>query len=137
MRAIIPLFMLALLGVLSPSVAIGKPVFRWEDADGVAHFGDRPGAPEAEPVRPGTAPMSVVDTSAARAHKDNAMRPIIEREIRWQEQGRAEQRRQAERELADKERRCGRLRDQLRKAELAGQRAREMALEEQYYRGCR
>lgn len=123
---------------LPPQAEGKRPVFQWQDAEGVMHFGDRPGAPGAERVGPSGMHMSIVDTSEARAKQGiNAMRPIIERELRWQETRREEQRHAAERDMAATARRCAHLREQLDKAAAARHRARERALEEQYYAACR
>ncbi|MFZ5722651.1 MAG: DUF4124 domain-containing protein [Pseudomonadota bacterium] len=128
-----------LLAVGLPATAMaGRPVFHWQDAEGVVHYADRPGGAGAQTVRPGSGALSIVDTSRARERAGiNAMRPLLERELRWEQTRRAEQQRQAEQDIATKERRCARLRRELEAAELARNRPRVRKIEEQWYGSCR
>lgn len=115
----------------------GTVVYRWIDAQGQAHYADHPGTAGARQLERYEASLSVIDTTEARRQAARGPNPLVERELRWQQTGREEQRRAAEKEIEAKTRRCARLRADLDAAEDARKRERARSLEGRWYRECR
>lgn len=70
MRMVSALALLALaLSVMwvPPEAQAGREVFRWRDAEGVTHFGDRPGAADAQLAGTAAAPGKVGGTPPRHA----------------------------------------------------------------------
>lgn len=73
-----------------PEAQAGRDVFRWRDADGVMHFGDRPGAPELATERAvgagqtvgGSRPRPACPTTG---QPQSGTRDYRERVLRWYE----------------------------------------------------
>lgn len=122
---------------LPPDAGATGGLYRWTGADGRVHFADRPGVAGAQLVDGYEATLSIIDTAESRRQADLGPNPLVERELRWQQTGREEQRRAAEREIEAKTQRCARLREQLDAAEGARRRERVRQLETRWYRECR
>lgn len=123
---------------LAPGAEAKTGIYRWIDAQGQAHFGDRPGAADAQEYSRYEHSLSIIDTAAARRLQATSKpNPLVERELRWQRDGREQQRRAAEKAIETKKRHCAKVRGQLDAAGEARQRARLIKLEEQWYRDCR
>lgn len=56
-----------------PEAQAGREVFRWRDAEGVTHFGDRPGAADAR-LAGAAAPAPVISRDGAPARPRHACR---------------------------------------------------------------
>lgn len=131
----------ALLLASGPCPAPAGEMYRWTDANGRSHFSDQPRGAGAERVEPDAGRMSVIDTVVV---KDNAMREVVDKEIRRQQQGRQAKVEAAERAEAkaerDKARRCEALRKRIARAEgrvgslLSGELDR---LDEENWNNCR
>lgn len=133
-RRTVAAVLLLLLPAVLPAAATPS-VYRWVDAAGVVHYADHPGSPDASPLRQDGGLLSVVETTGlARKLPPN---PFVTEELRWQMQGRDAQRRETEREIAEKERRCAALRTQLDAANAEKLRAQARKLERQWFAGCR
>lgn len=106
------LLALGAVGWVPPS-AQGGAIYRWEDEHGQLHFGDQPPQADSERVLPGRGRnLSVVDTVVVRR---NAMRGIINEEVKRQQQGRQEKIRAIAKAEARRERETARRCDALRK----------------------
>lgn len=128
---------MALVLWLPPEAGARSELYRWTGADGRVHFADHPGVAGAQRVDRYETTLSIIDTAEARRQADLGPNPLVERELRWQQTGREEQRRAAEREIEAKTQRCARLKTQLDEAEDARRRQRVRALEARWYRECR
>ncbi len=96
-----------------PPSAQGGGIYRWEDEHGHPHFGDQPPHADSERVEPGKGRhLSLVDTVVVRR---NAMRSVINQEVKHQQQGRQEKIRSIARDTARKERETARRCDALKK----------------------
>lgn len=138
LRSMLLLPALLLIAWAPPWAEAGRDLFSWRDAEGVVHYADRPGMPDAVRIDRHGHTMSIVDTAPAREHtRENAMRPVIERELRWQEAGHRRDRKAALAESARAERSCADLRAQITDAERARKLARVRDLEEKFYAACR
>ena len=128
------------LALCTVDVAAGE-MYRWTDAQGRVHFADTPGAEDARPVDIDTRRISVVKTVVVR---ENAMRSVIEKETRRQQQHRTDaiNAAAAAEARADREKaaHCARLAKKVRQAErsmgslLDGSMA---AADDQYWQACR
>lgn len=103
---------LALLVAITGAVQAGQ-VYRWTDAEGNVHFGDRPPA-EAEqvPMRDSAPPGEVPD----RGQREDKTRKLLNA---WEEERRLKEERkaEAEKEQAMRERRCAKARNELYRLE--------------------
>lgn len=132
-----PLLVIAwLLSWLATEAQAGRAVYGWRDAEGVQHFSDRVLDSAAERVTPDGRRLSVIAAPPASA-ANNAMRPLLEQERRWQQENRARDRRQAQEEIAQKQRHCAGLQQKLAAAERQRDKAKLRAVEEQWFAGCR
>lgn len=126
-----------------PDAAGGRVVYQWRDAAGVPQFADRPGAPDAVPVGRGNGVLSIVDTVKPAKRPLN---PLVEREIRYQEQGARDQARAIEAARERRERHCAGLRRDLAGVEgrrangnaaMEKRRLRIRELEDRIFSACR
>lgn len=140
-RAFGLLLALAAVAWVPPS-AQGGGIYRWEDEHGQPHFGDQPPQADSERVVPGKGRnLSLVDTVVVRR---NAMRGIINEEVKRQQQGRQEKIRSIARDAAkqerEKARRCDALKKRITAAEakigslLSGELRR---LDDEHWQHCR
>lgn len=94
-------FALVLLLPVAVAAAGAERVYRWTDSDGRVHFSDRPGAADAEPLEVDpVAPVGAVDPG--RRRRTERLLEVLELERAEREAARVE----AEREAADRARRC-------------------------------
>lgn len=125
-----------------PPPAQGGGIYRWEDEHGQPHFGDQPPQADSERVLPGQRRnLSVIDTVVVRR---NAMRSVINQEVKHQQQGRQEKIRAIAKADAKKERetarRCEALGKRITAAEakvgslLSGELRR---LDDEHWQHCR
>lgn len=131
----------ALALALLAGAAEAGGMYRWTDAGGGVHYADRPGGSGAEAVEPDSTRISVIDTVVV---KDNAMRSVVEREVRRQQAQRTAGVKAADAAAASADRKraaqCDALRRKISVAEnttgslLNGTLG---ALDEQYWQACR
>lgn len=92
-------------------------VYKWTDADGRVHFGDRPPHGKAATVQ---LPAAATDTPAAtpeqRLEQQRRLLRAYDEERRLKRDARA----QAQRDAEDRQRRCAQARDDLHNREFAG-----------------
>lgn len=92
-------------------------VYKWTDADGRVHFGDRPPPGDAETVQ---LPAAATDTPAAlpaqRLDQQRRLLRAYDEERRQKRDARA----QAQRDAEERRRRCAEARDDLHNREVAG-----------------
>ena len=105
--------LLSLCLVQPPALA---EVYKWTDADGRVHFGDRPPHGKAATVR---LPTTATDTPAAtpeeRLEQQRRLLRAYDEERRQKRDARA----QAQRDAEERQRRCAQARDDLRNREYA------------------
>lgn len=134
-------FWLAMLALAWVPDAQAGGVFRWQSADGTVHFADTPGVPEAERFEPGRG-LSVVDSVALPKRPPSE---ALARELRWQQQGNREMRREHAKESARRDSQCATLRKQRDGVEAKRasgkasdkRRLRLRELEDRLWRECR
>ncbi len=109
----------AMIGIalVALSTAAGAEVFRWTDAEGRVHYGDRPSAgSQSVPLTSGPAPAQPAPSDAERLQRQQRMLDAYRQEREEKQQ--AEAKRKAD--DAERGRNCARARDTLARYERSG-----------------
>ncbi len=107
--------MLLILCLMLPTIS-GAEIYKWTDADGQVHYGEKPVGPQSREVRIDTAPGAAPPDQRRRL--ENIKRWNAARQRERQQAREREAKRKAEE--ARREKHCGKLRNQLADLERGG-----------------